>query len=192
MLTRLALLAALALPLAACDSEAMTDLRRNIGMGGAEAEADPNGEIAPPSEPRGPVVSPLEQPIETGAAAPRAMATVEPVTYRTEAFIAGGTAPFWNVQIAGNSAVYRSAPGGAGQTIAVNRIPFAGGVEYIGVFGGRPFVVNIRPGRCEAEGGRQPFTARLTVTGEQRTGCAEAGATPAPQAAAPQAAAAAG
>lgn len=192
MLTRLALLAALTLPVAACDSEAMTDLRRNLGAGGAETEADLAGEVAAPAEPRGPVTSPLVEPIETGAAAPRAITTVEPVTYRTEAFIAGGAEPFWNVQIAGNSAVYRTSPEGAGRAIAVNRIPFAGGVEYIGVLNGRPFVVNLRPGTCQTEAGRLPFTARLTVTGEQRTGCAGAGTVAAPQAAAADAPATSG
>jgi len=182
MLTRLALVALLTLPVAACESEAMMDLRRNLGVGGA-AEEDATGEVAAPAEPRGPVVSPLVQPIETGTAEPRAVATIEPVTSQTAAFIASGAEPFWNVQIAGTSAVYRSAEGEAGRSIAVNRIPFTGGVEYIGVLNGRPFVVNLRPVACrDAAGARKPFTARLTVGGETRAGCAEPGAVASPSA----------
>ncbi|MBM3603830.1 MAG: hypothetical protein FJX25_03525 [Alphaproteobacteria bacterium] len=187
---RLALLALLTLPVAACDSEAMTDLRRNIGMEGAEQEPQA------PEGPRPPAVSPLVEPIETGAAAPRPIPTVEPVTYRSTAFVAGSNEPFWNVQISGNTATYRTAPDEAGREIQVNRLTFATGVEYVGVLDGRPFVVNLRAIPCRDGAPRErfrlpsrdrsPLTARLTVGGQTIGGCG-APAEPAPAPAAPAA-----
>ncbi|WP_410217824.1 hypothetical protein [Paracoccus sp. (in: a-proteobacteria)] len=174
---RLALLALLTLPLAACDSEAVTDLRRNIGIDRAEAEPEV------PAGPRPPAVSPLEQPIETGAAAARPIPTVEPLTYNSTAFVAGGNEPAWSVEISGNTATYRTAEDQTGRQIQVNRLLFDKGVEYIGVLEGRPFVVNMRAERCRDSGirKRQPLTARLTVTGQTIAGCASpAQATPQP------------
>ncbi|MGR3419713.1 MAG: COG3650 family protein, partial [Paracoccus sp. (in: a-proteobacteria)] len=124
--------------------------------------------------PRPPAVSPLEQPIETGAMAPRPIPTVEPLTYRTTAFAASGNEPFWSVQINGNTATYRTPENGDGRGIQVNRLTFDEGVEYIGVLDGRPFALNLRAARCRdsMSGKRMPLTARLTVTGDQYTGCA--------------------
>jgi uncharacterized membrane protein len=166
MLPRFAILALLTLPLTACDEQARSDLRRNIGFGQAEPEQ--------PAGPRPPAVSPLVQPIETAAAEPRPVPTVEPLTYRTTAFAAGGNAPFWNVQINGNSATYRTAENGDGRQIPVNRLTFNNGVEYIGVLDGRPFVVNLRAARCRdsVSGTRFPLTAKLTVRGTPQPGCA--------------------
>lgn len=170
MFPRFALAAMMTLPIAACDSEAMTDLRRNIGMEATEEAA------AEPAGPRPPAVSPLVQPIETGAA-PRPVATVEPLTYRATAFIARGNEPFWNVQVAENAAIYRTPDNQSGRQIQVNRINFAGGVEYVGVLNGRPFVLNMRPAACQdsMSDERFPLTARLTVSGQTRTGCAAPG-----------------
>lgn len=170
---RLAMLALMTLPLAACDSEAMTDLRRNVGLEQAPAEPEE------PAGPRPPAVSPLEQPIETGAGA-RAIATAEPLTYRATAFVARGNEPDWNVQISGTTAVYRTPDTPNGRQIAVSRIVFDRGVEYIGVLGGRPFVVNLRAAECQdsMSGDRSALTARLTVSGQTRTGCAAPGQTP--------------
>ncbi|WCQ98527.1 COG3650 family protein [Paracoccus aestuarii] len=187
---RLAMLALLTLPLAACDSEAMTDLRRGVGLDRTE-EAQP----AQPEGPRPPAVSPLVEPIETGAEPPRALSTAEPLTYRATAFVARGNEPDWNVQISGNTATYRTPDTPNGRQIQVNRLVFDRGVEYIGVLNGRPFVVNMRAAPCQdtMSDERFPLTARLTVTGQTRTGCAAPGVVPtAPQAAsqdAPQAAA---
>ncbi|WP_265500601.1 COG3650 family protein [Paracoccus beibuensis] len=165
MLPRLALLALMTIPLAACDGQAMTDFRRTVGLEEAEPEQ--------PAGPRPPAVSPLEQPIETGAAEPRPIPTVEPLTYRSTAFVAGGNEPFWNVQINGDTATYRTPEDSDGRRIQVNRVPFDDGVEYIGVLNGRPFALNLRAERCRdsMSGKRMPLTARLTVTGDQFTGC---------------------
>lgn len=176
---RFALLALISLPLAACDSAAMTDLRRNIGLDAAEAEPEV------PEGPRPPAVSPLVQPIETGGAAPKPMPTVEPLTYRNTAFTARGNEPFWSVDIEGNTATYRTLETPDGRQIQVNRLTFASGVEYIGVLNGQPFVVNLRAARCrdDMSGKRFPLTARLTVSGQSNAGCG-AVAQPAPAAAA--------
>lgn len=181
MFPRIALIALMTLPLAACDSEAMTDLRRNLGMEEA-AEAQPEE----PEGPRPPAVSPLVAPIETGATAPAPVPTVEPLTYQATAFVARGNEPFWNVQVAGNTATYRTPENQNGRQIQVNRLAFAGGVEYIGVLNGQPFVLNMRPGRCQDSMADQrfPLTARLTVRGNTVEGCAAPG-TPAAPAATP-------
>ena len=65
MFPRLAILALMTLPLAACDTQVMTDLRRGVGLDDAAAQPEE------PTGPRPPAVSPLEQPIETAGAAPR-------------------------------------------------------------------------------------------------------------------------
>lgn len=168
MFARLAVLALMTLPLAACDSAAMTDLRRGIGLDQTPAEPEQ------PAGPRPPAVSPLEQPIETAATAPRPVQMAEPLTYRSTAFIARGNEPSWDVQISGGTAVYRTPDSPDGRQIAVNRLVFNQGVEYVGVLNGRPFVVNMRAAACQdsMSGERSPLTARLTVSGQTRTGCA--------------------
>lgn len=181
MLPRLASLALLILPLAACDTQALSDLRRGIGLDQAEAQPEQ------PAGPRPPAVSPLEEPIETAGAAPRPVSMAEPLTYRNTAFLAGGNEPAWTVEISGNTATYRTSDSPSGREIPVNRLVFNQGVEYIGVLNGRPFVVNLRAARCRdsLSGARLPLTARLTVAGEARPGCGTPGAAPAPVEAAP-------
>ncbi|RJL07048.1 COG3650 family protein, partial [Paracoccus siganidrum] len=158
---RLALLALLTLPLAACEG---------TGLPGFGAQDDPQaeGHRGPPS------VSPLEAPIETGAAEARAVATAEAQTHNTAAFSARGNEPFWAVDVAGNTAIYKTPSNQRGQAIRVNRLTFAEGVEYIGVLGGRPFTVNIRAAECRdsMSGDRFPMTATLTVSGRSERGCA--------------------
>lgn len=158
---RLALLALLTLPLAACEG---------TGLPGFGAQDEPQAEAhkGPPS------VSPLEAPIETGAAEARAIATAEAQTHNTAAFSARGNEPFWAVDVAGNTAIYKTPSNQRGQAIRVNRLTFAEGVEYIGVLGGRPFAVNIRAAECRdsMSGDRFPMTATLTVSGRSERGCA--------------------
>ncbi|MBU2958084.1 hypothetical protein Q4511_10375 [Paracoccus sp. 1_MG-2023] len=166
---RLALLALITLPLAGCDSAAMTDLRRNIGL--EEAAPEPQD----PAQPRPPAVSPLEQPIETGAEAPRAIPGAEPLTYNATAFVARGNEPFWNVEISGGSATYRTPDNQNGRSVSVDRIVFADGVEYVGVLDGRPFVVNLRAQECQDTMADEkfPLTASLTVRGQKLSGCGQ-------------------
>lgn len=159
MTPRLALIALMTLPLAACEGVNLPTI------GGAEPEVQ--GHQGPPG------VSPLEQPIETGAEA-RPVSTAEAATYNTAAFSARGNEPFWAVDVAGSTAIYKTPDNQNGRPIRVNRLNFAQGVEYVGVHSGRPFVLNIRAAACQdsMSGDRFPFTARLTVSGRTEAGCA--------------------
>jgi uncharacterized membrane protein len=177
---RLALLALISLPLAACDTQAMSDLRRTVGIDKAEAEPEE------PAGPRAPAVSPLVQPIETGTAPGRAVPTAEPLTYRATNFVAGGNEPFWNVEISDNTATYRTPENQSGRKIDVNRLVFDRGVEYIGVLNDRPFVLNLTATECQdtMADKTSPLTARLTISGKTQQGC---GAVAKPPEAAPAA-----
>ncbi|TBN41815.1 hypothetical protein EYE42_05260 [Paracoccus subflavus] len=162
MTPRLALIALMTLPLAACEGVTLP------GMGaGSETAAAAPGHRGPPG------VSPLEQAIETGDEA-RPVSTAEASTYNTPAFSARGNEPFWAVDVAGSTAIYKTPDNQSGQPIRVNRLNFAQGVEYVGVRGGRPFVLNVRAAECtdSMSGDRFPFTARLTVSGQTQAGCA--------------------
>ncbi|MBK4217209.1 hypothetical protein JJJ17_14855 [Paracoccus caeni] len=158
MTPRLALIALLTLPIAACEG---------INLPGQE-EPQVEGHKGPPG------VSPLEQAIETGAEEGRALSTAEATTYNTAAFSARGNEPFWAVDVAGNTAIYKTPENQRGTAIRVDRIAFAEGVEYIGVHRGRPFTVNIRAARCQdsMSGDRFPMTATVTVAGNVQRGCA--------------------
>jgi len=161
MTPRLALIALMTLPLAACEGVDLPGLRTSAPQ--AEGHKGPPG------------VSPLEQPIETGAEA-RPVSTAEPSTYNTAAFSARGNEPFWAVDVAGGTAIYKTPDNQKGRPIRVNRLVFAQGVEYVGVHAGRPFALNVRAAECRdgMSGQDFPFTARLTVSGRTETGCASA------------------
>lgn len=162
MTPRLAFIALMTLPLAACEGANLPGL-------GTATEPQAQGHQGPPG------VSPLEQPIETGAEI-RPVSTAEAATYNTAAFSARGNEPFWAVDAAGSTAIYKTPDNQRGRPIRVNRLVFAQGVEYVGVHAGRPFVLNIRAGKCQDSMSGQdfPFTARLTVSGRSETGCAAA------------------
>ncbi|WP_347138555.1 hypothetical protein [Paracoccus sp. SSK6] len=159
MTPRLALIALMTLPLAACEGVNLPTI--------GSAEPEVQGHKGPPG------VSPLEQPIETGTEA-KPVSTAEAATYNTAAFSARGNEPFWAVDVAGSTAIYKTPDNQKGRPIRVNRLAFAQGVEYVGVHGGRPFVLNVRAAKCEDSMSGQdfPFTARLTVSGKSETGCA--------------------
>lgn len=160
MTPRLAFVALMTLPLAACGGIDLPGLRTPDATAAA-------GHKGPPG------VSPLEQPIETGGEA-RPVSTAEASTYNTAAFSARGNEPFWAVDVAGGTAIYKTPDNQKGRPIRVNRLAFAQGVEYVGVHAGRPFVLNVRAGKCEdgMSGQDFPFIARLTVSGRSDTGCA--------------------
>ncbi|MDO5630932.1 MAG: hypothetical protein Q4G22_03745 [Paracoccus sp. (in: a-proteobacteria)] len=154
MKMRLAALAVLPFALAACD---MANLSRQPAEEPAAAE-----EQAGP--PRPPEVSPLQQPIEIAGAAQRAVATAEASTVDTRSFMAQGEG--WSVEIQGDVAQYRR--GGNPRSVAVNRLVFARGVEYVGVLDGAPFALTIRGTAC----GNAPMTASLRAGGRTLSGCA--------------------
>ncbi len=159
MTPRLALIALMTLPLAACEGVNLPTI--------GSAEPEVQGHQGPPG------VSPLEQPIETGTEV-RPVSTAEAATYNTAAFSARGNEPFWAVDVAGSTAIYKTPDNQNGRPIRVNRLNFAQGVEYVGVHSGRPFVLNIRAAACQdsMSGDRFPFIARLTVSGRSEAGCA--------------------
>lgn len=160
MFSRLAFIASMTLTLAACEG---------TGLPGSGSQQEPaaQGHKGPPD------VSPLEAPIETGGGK-TPVATVNPETYNTAAFSARGNEPFWAVDAAGSTAIYRTPDNQKGRAVRVNRIVFAEGVEYIGVLGGRPFVLTVRGDDCrdDMSGQRFPMTAALTVSGRTNRGCA--------------------
>lgn len=161
MSLRLAFIALLTLPLAACDGARLPGFA-------TPDEPEVQGHQGPPG------VSPLEQPIETGAAEPRPIATANALTHNTAAFSARGNEPFWAVDVAGTTALYKTPDNQRGRPVRVNRLSFADGVEYVGVLNGRPFVLRVRGRDCQDSMADEkfPMTAELTVSGRTNRGCA--------------------
>ena len=160
MSSRLALIAMLTLSLAACEGTGLPGL-------GTDEQPQVEGHKGPPG------VSPLEAPIETGAGA-RAVSTAEAKTYNTTAFSARGNEPFWAVDAAGGTAIYKTPDNQKGRAVRVSRLNFAEGVEYIGVLNGRPFVLTVRGRECQdsMSGEKFPMSAELKVSGRTNRGCA--------------------
>ncbi|WP_347267488.1 hypothetical protein [Paracoccus sp. (in: a-proteobacteria)] len=136
----------------------------NLPFQQQERAAEAPGHSGPPT------VSPLEQPIETGAAG-RAVATAEASTTATAMFKAAG--PGWTATAADKTAVYER-PGQKSLGVAVRRMSYARGTEFIGNMNGQVFALNIRAEACETNGGKWPFTATLRVGSQRLTGCAAA------------------
>lgn len=166
MTSRFALLA-LPLALAACDAQSRADFRMPWDKPApAVAPVDPN---APPKpaipDPTG--ASPLDQPLEVGGAtAP--VATAERKTLEATSFVAAGEG--WSATVSDGSARFER-PGARAATVAVKRVPYAGGVEYIGTLNDQPFALTIRSADC----GDQPMTATLRANGARFAGCATPG-----------------
>lgn len=181
MTSRFALLA-LPLALAACDARSLADFRMPWDKPEpAAAAVDPN---APPKpaipDPTG--ASPLEQPLEVGGAtAP--VATAERETLEVNAFVAAGEG--WSAAVRDGSARFER-PGAKAATVAVKRVPYARGVEYIGTLNNQPFSLTIHGDDC----GDQPMTAALRANGARFAGCAAPAAPVAADADAPAATAA--
>ncbi|WP_026155329.1 hypothetical protein [Paracoccus sp. N5] len=115
-----------------------------------------------------PGVSPLEQPIETGAEQ-KPVATAEASTMGTAIFRAAGAG--WTATAGDNTAVYER-PGAKSVGVTVRRMTYARGVEFIGNMNGSVFALNIRAESCEVGGQKTPFTANLRVGSQRLTGCA--------------------
>mgnify|MGYP000440950343 FL=1 len=121
------------------------------------AKPEATGHVGPPG------VSPLEQPIETGAELVP-VATAEASTMSTAMFRASGAG--WTVTAADKNAVYERA-GAKSVGVSVRRVTYARGVEFIGTMNGAVFSLNVQAQACEAGDQKTPFTARLRV-GSQR------------------------
>lgn len=115
-----------------------------------------------------PAVSPLDQPIETGAEG-QAMSTADARTMATAMFRASGSG--WTVTAADKTAVYER-PGAKSTAVTVRRITYARGVEFVGVMNGQVFSLNVSSAECAGGGAEMPFSAKLRVGTQRLTGCA--------------------
>jgi uncharacterized membrane protein len=189
MKLRLALVL-LPLALAACDEQAMKDLRMPWDK---PLDATPAA-TTPPVDPMktplvAPAVSPRDVPIEA-AGDQKAVSTAEAETLNVAAFTARGNEPFWRIDVSGSTAKYQTPENQKGRNVAVNRLVYAAGVEYIGVLDGVPFSLNINGKDCvdDMSGEKFPMSASLRIGSRTTKGCASpAEAVPAATAAAPAA-----
>lgn len=161
MSSRFALVALMSLTLAACEGTGLP------GMSAKDATPAEQGHKGPPK------VSPLEAPIETGGEI-GAVATADARTLNVTAFSARGNEPFWSVDVAGRTALYKTPDNQKGRAVRVDRLTFAGGVEYVGVLNGKPFALTIRGRDCtdDMSGQKFPMLAELKVSSRRNTGCA--------------------
>ncbi|MDS9466045.1 hypothetical protein RGQ15_00445 [Paracoccus sp. MBLB3053] len=125
-------------------------------------EPEATGHSGPPG------VSPLEQPIETGAESV-AVATAEASTMNTAMFRAAGSG--WTVTASDSRAVYERS-GAKSTAVSVRRVTYARGVEFIGTMNGSVFSLNVQAAECKTGDGSTPFTAKLRVGSQRLTGCA--------------------
>lgn len=127
-------------------------------------------EPAAPAHSGPPTVSPLDQPIETGAEG-TALATAEASTMGTAMFRAAGSG--WTVTAADKTAVYERT-GAKSTAVTVRRMTYGRGVEFIGTMNGQVFSLNVRAQECDSGAGTTPFSANLRVGSQRLTGCAAA------------------
>ncbi|SEH81525.1 hypothetical protein SAMN04488075_1224 [Paracoccus alkenifer] len=164
-------LAVLALPLAlaACGD----DMR--MPWDKPEPVAETPAEPAPPHIPEPTGASPTRQPLEVGGPTAK-VATAEARSLAVTDLVAGGEG--WAASVSGSTARFQP-QGAAPRAVDVRRIPWSGGVEYIGTLSGQPFVLRIKGADC----GKQKLTAMVRAGGQTYDGCAS----PAAPAAAPAA-----
>lgn len=162
----------LPLGLAACDEQAMQDIRMPW---------DKPAETAPAPAPVDPMSTPLVAPSVSPNVVPvevegerKQVATAEAATLNAAGFIARGNEPFWRVDVAGGTAKYQTPDNQKGTNIAVSRIVYQQGVEYIGERGGASFSLNIRNVACtdSMSGEKFPMTAVLRHGSKRMQGCA--------------------
>lgn len=175
-LRRLVLVPLLPLTLAACEGAGL-----NLpGFGNRTPEA------AAPVQEGPPAVSPLEQPIETGAGRPVGTANAE--TVNVVAFAAD--APGWSAVVDGKAAAL-AREGARTIRIPVRRIDFGSGVEFAGSIGNQAFSMTVRAADC-ADGRAMSASARVggkslvpgcaqPATAEQVAQIAKAAPAPAPK-----------
>ena len=173
-LRRLAFLALVPLTLAACDGKMLSDLP---GFGKKPEAAQPVAPAEAPKTPQPPAVSPLEVPIETGGAT-TTLGNANAAFVGVSAFNATGHEPGWAVDVNGGGARVQRA-GVKDATVAVRRIDFGQGAEFVGELGGATFSLNLRTGDCTtAAGDKWPMTATMRASGKAYRGCARPDANP--------------
>lgn len=163
MKSRLAMLA-LPLALAACGDNG--DFHMPWDKPEPAPAAAPATPATPPKptipEPTGapPTVEALQVAGET-----KKIATADSETLAVTDFAAKGEG--WSASVNGGSARFER-PGAKAATVSVKRIPYSGGVEYIGTLGDQPFVLRVNANDCNGE----PLTASLRANGKNYSGCA--------------------
>lgn len=165
-------LALLPLALAACDEQALSDLKFPWDK---PLQTVPDGPVEPETKtPTPPAISPLDVPIEVADAEDKPLPTGEAATYQLTAVSARGNEPFWSVDVAGKTATYRTPENQSGRKISVNRLVYAKGVEFVGVLGDAPFSLNVRGVACtdSMSGEKFPLSATLRVGSMRAQGCA--------------------
>jgi uncharacterized membrane protein len=90
-----------------------------------------------------------------------------------------GTEPFWGARIEGRCVTYSHPENQQGTRVWTRYAPRpGGGGTWTGSLGGKPFVLRTRPQAGCSDGmsdKRYPLAVELTVAGEERRGCVEAG-----------------
>ena len=87
-----------------------------------------------------------------------------------------GTEPFWGAKIQGRCVTYSTPENQAGTRIWTKVETGPMGPAWVGALGGKPFVLRVQPAAGCSDGmsdRRYDWEARLTVMGEERSGCAE-------------------
>jgi uncharacterized membrane protein len=88
-----------------------------------------------------------------------------------------GTEPFWGARIEGRCVTYSTPDDQKGTRIWTRHSPAPnGGATWTGQFAGKPFKLRTRPQADCSDGmsdNRYPMAVELTVSGEERRGCAE-------------------
>lgn len=160
MTLRFALLA-LPLALAACDETQDFRMPWDPAPAPAPAATEPAG---PPTIPEPTGASPTVQPLEVEGETAK-VSTAEAETLAVTNLTAAGEG--WTASVNGTTARFEPA-GASAANVEVRRIPYSGGVEYIGQLGGQPFVLRVNAQDC----GKQPLTATVRARGNTLSGCA--------------------
>ncbi|NVE95937.1 hypothetical protein HUO12_13615 [Altererythrobacter sp. JGD-16] len=85
-----------------------------------------------------------------------------------------GTEPFWSMEIKQGTLLYTTPQNLEGEVATVSRFAGNNGLGFAGELMEQPLAVAITPGKCSdtMSDRTYPFTATVTVGGEQRNGCA--------------------
>ncbi|ANU07276.1 COG3650 family protein [Paraurantiacibacter namhicola] len=97
-----------------------------------------------------------------------------------ESVSAGGTEPFWSVQIEGSEAVFSTPENIDGTAFAVSRFAGNSGLAFTGAMDGEEVVLTVTEGMCSDNMSDYdyPFTATLQIGERLLEGCATSDSNP--------------